>query len=346
MNVFWDTLDWRILDDLRRRFLERAPVGAAASGGSSGYWRSEAELDNYDFTYAQRIGWKWDAVLRELSLRQWQPPAGPLLDWGCGSGIAGRSVVSHYGAARFGTLYVHDRSPLAMRFALDAAGRVPGVEARPWSGGADEAAETAAVSIGTLVVSHVVNELDAAGRAELGGLLARAAAVLWVEPGTYADSRALIAFREEWLGEFDVVAPCTHAARCGMLNAHNDRHWCHHFAAPPAGILANAQWVRFAQRAGIDLRSLPYSFLALEQRPARAAAPGTPDDAWARVIGAPRLYKGFAKVLACSREDVRETEMQARDNPEILRAYKKDAGPILLRGHADAKERLVAEESL
>ena len=47
------------LDRLRARFLD----GSNAGGG---YWRSEAELALYDTTFAERIGWKWDAVLAEL----------------------------------------------------------------------------------------------------------------------------------------------------------------------------------------------------------------------------------------------------------------------------------------
>ena len=287
-------------------------------------------------------------MLRELALRGWQPPPGPLLDWGCGSGIAGRRVLDFYGEARFRVLWADDRSPLAVRFALDAArAGFPGLDARPWQepGGARAGREDSAFT--TLVVSHVLNELDDAGRARLGSLLARAGAVLWVEPGTYADSRALIAFREEWLCDFDVVAPCTHRARCGMLNVHNAPHWCHHFAAPPPGLLNDGQWVRFAQRAGIDLRSIPYSFLVLERRGLRSPASAGPvNEKWSRIIGHPRLYKGYAKILDCSREDVAEVEVWQRDNPDLLRAFKKGTGPALLHGHPAGKNRVAIEETL
>ena len=43
-------------------------------------------------------------------------------------------------------------------------------------------------------------------------LVARAEAVLWVEPGTHAVSRHLGALREQFLPSFRVVAPCTHHA--------------------------------------------------------------------------------------------------------------------------------------
>ena len=55
----WDEIDWAALDRLREGFLS----GSAANGP---YWRSRSDLASYDFTYGERIGWKWDAVLREL----------------------------------------------------------------------------------------------------------------------------------------------------------------------------------------------------------------------------------------------------------------------------------------
>src|SRR3989449_11649282 len=111
----WDKLDWAALDRLRDRFLASEPAGA-------NYWTSLVDLENYESTFAQRIAWKWDAVLRELRLRGWTPPArGPLLDWGCGSGIAGRRVVEFFGPEHFTSLRIFDRSGLAMEFAIEAA---------------------------------------------------------------------------------------------------------------------------------------------------------------------------------------------------------------------------------
>ena len=80
----WDAIDWAALGRLRKDFL-------SGSAGQRDYWQSESDLASYDATFAQRIGWKWDCVLRELTWRGWKPPMGELLDWGCGSGIAGRA---------------------------------------------------------------------------------------------------------------------------------------------------------------------------------------------------------------------------------------------------------------
>ena len=185
----WDELDWNILDRLREQFLTAAP---------GDYWKSPADLAQYDFTFAQRIAWKWDAVLAELQRLYWTPPPGPLLDWGCGSGIAGRRVCKTFAIKQ---RLVYDRSALAMNFA----------GGERWQGEAP----------GILVLSHVINELK-----ELPAVIHQAEAVIWVEPGTFADSRALIAAREKLRDRFHVVAPCTHREKCGITGT----DWCHFFA--------------------------------------------------------------------------------------------------------------------
>ncbi len=326
----WDSLDWVALDRLRETFL------AAKPGGGS-YWNSLNDLANYDFTYAQRIGWKWDAVLNELKLRGWIPPAGPLLDWGCGSGIAGRCLLNSFGPASFEMLRVFDHSALATQFAAERA-RDGFPEARVETAELTQLAESE--SIGTLLISHVLNELDEAGGRSLRQIIARADCVLWVEPGTYADSRSLILMRESLREQFEVIAPCTHQVACGLLAEVNERHWCHHFAPTPSGIMADSNWVRFAQRAGIDLRSLPYSFLVLERRGLRETIPGLAPAGCSRILGTPRLYKGYAKVLACESVGVTELELQKRESPPVFRSFKDDTGSPLWRWRVDGSRIL------
>jgi hypothetical protein len=331
----WETLDWSTLDRLRDQFLSGTPVQGS-------YWNSRSDLANYDFTFAQRIGWKWDAVLAELRMRRWSPPSGPVLDWGCGSGLAGRRVVEAFGPAQCSSLRVFDHSDLAMDFAVDAAREAfPGVEVQP----ADAAWLASKEPIGVLVVSHVINELTEPDRAWLRQLMDRAAAILWVEPGTYADSRALIAMREAVRENFLLVAPCTHQCACGLLTSENKRHWCHHFARPPVGIMGDSNWVRFAQRAGIDLRSLPYSFLVLEQMGLRDRRPGLLLDGWSHILGEPRVYKGFARVLSCQSEGVRELELQKRDGPEVFKAMKSGESELIYRWTV-TRDRIATVESL
>ena len=298
-----------MLKRLRERFL-------AGTAGLRDYWRSEEELALYDATFGERIGWKWDAVLRELRVRGWSPRSRTAIDWGCGSGVAGRRALAEW--PQIETLVLHDRSPLAQRFAAERASRAhPAVAIRPVRN-----EEPGAL----LLVSHDANELDAAALERLIALAATVDEVVWVEAGTHADSRRVIEVRERLLAHgFTVLAPCTHQARCGMLAPENARHWCHSFAPPSPEAFQEARWTEFGRALGIDLRSLPYSFLAL----AREAAPFA--GGASRVIGAPREAKGYLKVLSCQEHGVTEFMLQKRDAPGLHRALRKGVDPPLYR---------------
>jgi hypothetical protein len=313
----WESLDWEVLDRLRETFLS----GAKTAGP---YWHTMTDLECYNRTYGERIGWKWDAVLAELRQRGWTPPAGATaMDWGCGSGLAGRRVVEFFGAAGFTRLWVHDHSELAMDFSEHHGRRqFPSLSV----GRTDTRFLQSDEPIGVLVVSHVLNELDDDARAGLAGLCARAQTILWVEPGTHEVSRALGGWREK-LGAAGLlaVAPCPHNTACGVLAAGNERHWCHFFASPPPSLYADSDWVRFGQRAGIDLRSLPYCFLALDRRPI-----GTPPG-HSCILGEPRHHKGYAKIFNCDSGGVSELMLQKRDAPELFKSLKRGAGPDLRR---------------
>ncbi|MBN8249179.1 MAG: hypothetical protein J0L84_17255 [Verrucomicrobia bacterium] len=303
--------DWTALERLRGIFLNRT-----ASRGT--YWRSRSDLASYDATFGERIGWKWDAVLAELKRRGWTLPPGPVLDFGCGSGIAGRRVLAAFSAAPWPTLWLQDRSPLAVSFAMETAATVfPAAVVEP----ASREVLDGVAPIGTLVVSHVLNELRAPDCRRLLALARRSTAVLWVEPGTHADSQALIGVRESLRPELCPVAPCPHAATCGLLVRGMERHWCHHFAAPPSAVLADPDWTQFARRMGVDLRSLPYSYLVLDRR-----AAGIPESGWTRVVGTPRWYKGHARVFACDRSGVKEVRLTERKFPEVFDSLSGPAG--------------------
>ena len=306
-------MNWNALRRLRERFLQFDRRDAETPDRTD-YWRSHSELASYDFTFGERIGWKWDTVLAELKLRGWTPPEGTALDWGCGTGIAGRRVAQAW-PEQIRTLSLSDRSHPALNFAATRArATLPGISVQT---GADCAPET-------LVLSHVLNELTPEALERLLALAARAQAVLWVEPGTYDVSRKLIAVREQLVAHFRVVAPCTCGVACGMLAPGNERHWCHHFARVPGPVHTDPGWGRFAQTLEIDLGSVPFSFLVLDRRPATAA----PDSREARVLGVPRHYKGYAKILSCQADGVNERVLQKRDAPELLKAMKKDPGSL------------------
>jgi hypothetical protein len=299
MNHF-TSRELHTLRQLRERFL-------AGTAGVADYWQSPEHLELYDATFAERIGWKWDAVLAELRWRGWRPRSTRVLDWGCGTGVAHRRVLAEW--QQFTALAIHDRSARARFF---SAGKVretwPDVPVT-W--------DPPVVTPETLLlVSHVINELAPADLERLLALARGAGEVIWVEAGTHADSRRLIDVRERLRDVFTPIAPCTHAARCGMLTAANAPHWCHHFATPPSTIFQDGRWAEFAREIGIDLRSVPYSFLVLAREP--ATEPG-----WSRVIGEPRESKGYARILSCEDRGVTEFMLQKRDAPALFKAAGK-----------------------
>jgi len=317
----WEQLDWAALDRLRAGFLS----GDAAAGP---YWQSPADLASYDLTYAERIGWKWDALLRELTLRQWSPPAGTvLLDWGCGSGVAGRRVAATFGPSHFNALQVWDHSEHARAFAANRA-RETFPDIRVTALAADPSSQLSALNSQlppyTLVLSHVLNELSADQRAALLALAAGAAAVLWVEPGTHADSRALAAVRDELrAGPHRIVAPCTHRETCPLFQAANERDWCHFFAPPPAGIQNSPDWVRFSHRAGLDLRSQAYSCLVLESS-GLSTLNSQPSTLSSRLLGRPEVFKPYARFLACDATGLHWLELSKRNDPALVKRLDKN----------------------
>lgn len=356
----WADLDWRALDRLRANFLRGPQPGAA-------YWESASDLASYDLTYGERIGWKWDHVLRELRLRGWKPSSRTVFDWGCGSGIAARRVIAFFGPENFDALTVWDHSTLATDYADEAARaafpRLDVAQATPGFLASD-------APLGLLVVSHVLNELPPDALMALRKLVARSEAVIWVEPGTHALSRELGTIRDEVRENFHVVAPCTHELGCPMFAAGNERHWCHFFAPPPSEIFADSNWVKFGQRAGIDLRSLPYAFFVADKSvmpppagsppgtaPSREATPTaetTPSPVAAptgseqelpagdpsRVIGRVEHFKPYARLLNCDASGLHELELPKRADPALYKQLERTKAPLVYRWRRDGDKIL------
>ena len=333
----WTDLDWPALDRLRQKFLGSKPGTATGV-----YWETASDLASYDFTYGERIAWKWDHVLRELRLRAWSPASTTrtVLDWGCGSGIAARRVIAALGPESFDALTVWDHSPLACDYAATAARsafpslRVSVASSLNSQPSTLNSAPASSEPIGLLLLSHVLNELPADSLASLLALIARADAVLWVEPGTHAISRHLSTLRDGFLPDFRIVAPCTHAHACPMLTPGNERHWCHFFAPPPSEIFADSNWVKFGQRAGIDLRSLPYAFVALDRR--RDAAPPPVD--LGRVIGRAEHFKPYARLLNCDATGLAELELPKRADPALFKHLDRTKAPLVYRWQHDGQK--------
>ena len=338
----WADLDWPALDRLRENFLR----GTAVTGP---YWETNADLASYDFTYGERIGWKWDQVLRELRLRQWSPAptSRTILDWGCGSGVAARHVISWFGAENFDALTVWDHSPLACDYAATVAETMfPSLRISQ----ATPSLLVGTGPLGLLVISHVLNELPPPALAALRALIARADSVLWCDPGTHALSRHLGAIRDELSGTFRVIAPCTHLHACPMFTPGNERHWCHFFAPPPSEIFADSNWVKFGQHAGIDLRSLPYAFFALARARERGPlalrsdlAGETPALPLSRVIGRPEHFKPYARVLSCDADGLAELEVPKRADGSLYKQLDRTKAPLVYRWRREGRKILSGE---
>jgi len=342
----WNAIDWSALERLRDGFLS----GTAAPAD---YWTSPAQLAAYDLTFAARIGWKWDFVLGELARRGWSPPPGAVLDWGCGTGVAARRFVHHFGPAAVPRVTLSDRSRRALDFAAGRfAAECPGVKVTLDPAAASSAANPSpsgeggpsgpgeglrptdftlvhgSAPVGTLLVSHVLSELAPVQLDALLDLAAQCAAVIWVEPGSFDSSRSLItSVRERLRDRFTIKAPCTHQESCGLLVPENARHWCHQFAASPPEIYQDANWSRFARTVGVDLRSLPLSFLVLDRR--TEAAP-LPENAL-RLLGRPRMEKARALLFGCDRSGVRDRRfLKRRDGAAFRLARHGDLATLLL----------------
>lgn len=301
--------NWKLLEELRQRFLEEK-----FSGGS--YWKDWETLVQYDHTFAERIGWKWRAVLDELAERQCAPlkPI-TLVDWGCGTGIASRTFLQVFDPHRVAQVALWDRSPLAMDYSKkriqDQFSHVEVIN------GLDNLSEGHFF----ICISHVLNELPPRELDSLLRLAHRAEGLVWIEPGTPKLSQALIRIREQLRGSFEIVAPCPHQEACGLI-AKNSQDWCHFFAPPPSSVFQSSQWSEFSQRLGIDLRALPTSFLVgVQKQSTNWVIPKLSKTT--RVLGRARHYRGYSQALTCSSAEVTETKFMARDQSQAIEIMKQ-----------------------
>jgi hypothetical protein len=278
------------------------------------YWRDELDLAAYDALFGARIGWKWDAALAECRERGFaRADDNVVFDFGCGSGVAARKFVRAFGARE---VRVHDRSARAMSFtAASLRAQDPAVSVH-------QVRDFSSVRPDVLLVSHVLGELDEPGEAALRALIERSQRVVIVEPGSKLVARQLSALRDELLGTFHVTAPCPHALRCPALTSPRD--WCHFFATPPPEVFTESGWAIAARELGIDLRALPYSFLALAREPAAIAPPPH------RVLGRARVGKHDAALQVCEADGLRSVRITKRADAALWRSLKKDPAALRL----------------
>ena len=85
-----DNTSWKRLHNLRQSYLK-------ADSDLPDYWQDDELLLAYDQTLAERIRWKWRAVLDALPMPIAELPQ-TLVDWGCGTAGASREVLSRHAA--------------------------------------------------------------------------------------------------------------------------------------------------------------------------------------------------------------------------------------------------------
>jgi hypothetical protein len=228
-----------------------------------------------------------------------------------------------------------DRSAVARTYAAERLAEI-GVRAR-----SDGRAPAGA--IGTLIVSHVLSELDEKGLDELVALASRASRVLVVEPGSRSAATELVALRERLAVECDElvpVAPCPHTGACGLRapNAAPNEGWCHHFAPPAPEAFTSGFWRHFSKRLGIDLRDLPMSFLVLARAEATASAANDDGLVPARILGRPRVEKGRVRFELCWADGVIEADLLKRTDPVLFRGLREpEAEPRAYRVELGAR---------
>lgn len=315
-------IDWDRLRQLRDLFLQPEPI-------TEPYWKSNRQLQDYDITLGERIGWKWDAVLSELKARGWKPPSPSLTDMGCGTGVAARRVLRAF-PGQFKKITLWDHSESAVSYARQKIRHeFPDVRVI--------CPASAPHPKGVVLISHVLTELSDESAREMLRLMADAQAMLWVEPGTFESSRMLIHLREKLKDQFKVVAPCTHQNACGLQAEGNEGHWCHHFADAPPKAHQDPFWGHFRKEMNLDVGPLAYSFLILAKETELI-----PEGA-SHLIGKPLKFPKFVRVLSCQEENVRE--LVVGRGVDAYRSLKKGETPAVYRFELK-KNRILSGERI
>lgn len=316
MGTYFKQQDLDRLRDLRQTLIgiEGRPPGEDAPK----YWRDRRDIELYDSIFGARIGWKWDAVLDELETRHGFPAVKTVVDWGTGTGVAARKVLSRIPGIEALTLFDRDQAVLAFaKRSIEEA--YPNVRVEAVMEPPTERADLA-------IASHVLDELDQDGIASLRGTLGQADHVLWVEPGSKKTSRDLSMQRDTFLDEFQVLGPCVHQGTCGVLTPDRKGDWCHLFARPPAEVHTTGEWSEIHRELRIDMRSLPYSFVALRRR---SLGLEEPVQAGARLLQRPRFSRGKVLLQLCDSDGVREDQMLQRTDKAFFKELKNTSGETL-----------------
>jgi ribosomal protein RSM22 (predicted rRNA methylase) len=160
--------------------------------------------------------------------------------------------------------------------------------------------------------AYVLGELTTAQQAALVALAAQAApVVLFVEPGSPAGHRRILAARAQLLGAgYAIAAPCPHGRECPLAVAGD---WCHFGAR-----LQRSAVHRQAKGAELAYEDEKYSYIAAVRPTATAiaAAPG-------RVVRRPRQRKGLVMLDVCEQDGTVRRELVSKSKGASYRQARK-----------------------
>ena len=263
-------------------------------------------------------------ALRELqrSLPDWAPRT--LLDFGAGTGGAAWAVADQLPSVESMILLEQSADAIRLGQAILAASEAPSLRAASWrtwrlpaadagagdAGAGHAGAEAAVADLAT--AAYVLGELSQAQQAALVALAAEAApAVLFVEPGTPAGHRRILAARAQLLAAGSVIAaPCPHQLDC-PLDVPGD--WCHFGAR-----LQRSAVHRQAKGADLSYEDEKYSYVA-------AVRPGGEPVAAAqgRVVRRPQQRKGLVMLSLCARDGTLRRDLVGKSKGEVYRQARK-----------------------
>jgi ribosomal protein RSM22 (predicted rRNA methylase) len=255
-------------------------------------------------------------ALRELrrSLPGWAPTT--LLDLGAGTGAAAWAVAEQLPTVASMTLLEQSAEAITLGKAIFAASQVPSLRAatwRSWRLAAEAKPSTAGVATADLAtVAYVLGELTPEQQSSVVALAASAApAVLFVEPGTPAGHRRILAARAQLLAAGHVVAaPCPHQVGC-PLDVEGD--WCHFGAR-----LQRSAVHRQAKGVELSYEDEKYSYVA-----AVGAARVEAATSQGRIVRRPQQRKGLVLLDLCWRDGTARRELVSKSKGETYRRARK-----------------------
>jgi ribosomal protein RSM22 (predicted rRNA methylase) len=274
-------------------------------------------------------------AVREVSrsLPGWAPAT--LMDFGAGTGGAAWAVADQLPTVASITLLEQSADAIRLGKAILATAQAPSLRAAAWRSWrlaasasrrtADVAtaeAETVGAAAGLptgglpavdlATAAYVLGELTPAQQATLVALAAAAApVVLFVEPGTPAGHRRILAARAQLLAAgYLVAAPCPHQLGC-PLDVEGD--WCHFGARVQRSAVHR-------QAKGVELayEDEKYSYVGA----VRQAGVGVAESA-GRVVRRPQQRKGLVLLDLCLRDGTAERALVSKSKGATYRQARK-----------------------